>query len=86
MTARRLVRGRAAHRLRAPWSRPWAGRAEDKTDDSVWAVTCFVTRKGFRRRGISRALARATIDFARERGARALEGYPMITQPGQEVT
>ena len=65
---------------------PWAGRAEDKNDDSVWAVTCFVTRVGFRRRGISRALARAAVDFARERGARALEGYPMITHPGQEVT
>jgi GNAT superfamily N-acetyltransferase len=52
----------------------------------VWAVTCFVTRAGFRRRGISGALARATVDFARERGARALEGYPMITQPGQEIT
>ena len=23
---------------------PWEGRAEDKTDDSVWAVTCFVHR------------------------------------------
>ena len=65
---------------------PWAGRAEDKTDDSVWAVTCFVTRTGFRRRGISRALAHATVDFARKRGARALEGYPMITQSGQEIT
>lgn len=46
----------------------------------------FITRKGFRRRGISRALARASIDFARQRGASALEGYPMITQPAQEVT
>jgi GNAT superfamily N-acetyltransferase len=64
---------------------PWDGRAEDKTDNSVWAVTCFVTRAGFRHRGVSRALARATVDFARERGARALEGYPMITQPGQEI-
>jgi GNAT superfamily N-acetyltransferase len=65
---------------------PWAGRAEDKTDDGVWAVTCFVTRPGFRRRGVSRALARAAVDFARQRGARALEGYPMITQPGQQIT
>jgi GNAT superfamily N-acetyltransferase len=56
---------------------PWEGRQEDKSDDSVRAVTCFVTRKGYRRCGISRALARAAIDFARERGARALEGYPM---------
>ena len=61
-------------------------RGEDKDDASVWAVTCFVTRAGFRRRGISRALARAAVDFARERGARALEGYPMITEPGQDVT
>ena len=65
---------------------PWVGRAEDKTDDSVWAVTCFVTRAGFRRRGVSRALARAAVDFARERGARAVEGYPMITEPGKEIT
>ena len=65
---------------------PWEGRSEDKTDDSVWAVTCFVTRTGFRRRGISRALARAAVDFARQRGARAIEGYPMIAQRGQEVT
>jgi GNAT superfamily N-acetyltransferase len=65
---------------------PWAGRAEEKTDDSVCAVTCFVTRAGFRRRGISRALARAAVDFARQRGARALEGYPMLTQAGHEIT
>jgi GNAT superfamily N-acetyltransferase len=64
---------------------PWDGRAEDKTDEGSWAVTCFVTRSGFRRRGISRALARAAVDFARRRGAHALEGYPMITQAGQEV-
>jgi GNAT superfamily N-acetyltransferase len=56
---------------------PWEGRDEDKADDSVWAVTCLFTRVGFRRRGVSRALARAAVDFAREHGARALEGYPM---------
>jgi GNAT superfamily N-acetyltransferase len=64
----------------------WSGRQEDKADDSVWAVTCFVTRKGYRKRGITYALATATIGFAREQGARALEAYPMITPPGQEIT
>ena len=59
---------------------PWEGRAEDKTDDSVWAVTCLFTRAGFRKRGVSRALARAAVDFARDRGARAIEGYPMTTK------
>ncbi len=65
---------------------PWRGRAEDKDDDGVWAVTCFVVRKGYRGRGLTYPLARATIDFARSRGARALEAYPMITQPGREIT
>jgi GNAT superfamily N-acetyltransferase len=59
---------------------PWDGRAEDKADESVWAVTCLFTRAGFRKRGVSRALARAAVDFARERGARAVEGYPMTTK------
>jgi len=59
---------------------PWEGRSEDKLDESVWAVTCFVVRTGFRRRGIGSALARAAVEFARTRGARALEGYPMTTK------
>jgi GNAT superfamily N-acetyltransferase len=59
---------------------PWEGRDEDKTDGSVWAVTCLFTRAGFRKRGVSRALARAAVDFARERGARAIEAYPMTTK------
>ncbi len=58
---------------------PWEGREEDRADATVWAVTCLFTRAGFRRRGVSRALARAAVDHARERGARAVEGYPMTT-------
>ena len=59
---------------------PWEGRTEDKDDGSVWVVTCFVTRTSFRRRGITHALARAAVDFAQQRGARALEGYPITTK------
>ncbi|WP_182526133.1 GNAT family N-acetyltransferase [Nocardioides dongkuii] len=58
---------------------PWLGRAEDPADESVWAVTCLLTRAEFRKRGVSRALARAAVGFARDRGARALEAYPMTT-------
>lgn len=65
---------------------PWKDRYQDRDDDSVWAVTCFVTRVGFRRQGLTYPLATATVEFARERGAFALEGYPMITNPGEEVT
>ena len=65
---------------------PWSGRDEDKDDAGIWAVTCMIVRKGFRGRGLTYHLARATVDFARERGARALEAYPMLTQPGKEIT
>lgn len=64
---------------------PWKGRVEDKTDSSVWAVTCFAIRPGFRRQGVSYALARAAVAFARQRGARALEGYAMIPESGKDV-
>ncbi|HEX9040993.1 MAG TPA: hypothetical protein VF838_08180 [Trebonia sp.] len=30
-------------------------------DDGVWSVTCLVVRKGYRRRGITYALAAATV-------------------------
>jgi GNAT superfamily N-acetyltransferase len=65
---------------------PWVGRDEDKADDTVWAVTCIFTRAGSRRRGVGYALVRAAVDFARRRGARALEGYPMVTDPGSDIT
>jgi ribosomal protein S18 acetylase RimI-like enzyme len=58
---------------------PWDGRDEDKADDTVWAVTCFCIRAGFRRAGVGDALARAAVEHARARGARAIEGYPMVT-------
>lgn len=72
----RLLRGRT----------PWTGRSEDKHDEGVWSVTCFLVRKGYRGRGITYALAAATIGYARDSGARALEGYPMIVPPGKEIT
>jgi GNAT superfamily N-acetyltransferase len=64
---------------------PWEGRPEDRSDGSVWAVTCVFARAGFRRQGIGYALARAAVDFARARGARALESYPMIMDRGTGV-
>lgn len=55
----------------------WDGRDEDRTDSTVWAVTCVFVRAGFRKQGVSRTLVQAAVGFAQGRGARALEGYPM---------
>lgn len=65
---------------------PWIRKTEDETDASVWAVTCFITRRGFRNRGLTYLLAQAAVDFARARGARAIESYPMITHKGKVIT
>jgi GNAT superfamily N-acetyltransferase len=64
---------------------PWEGRDEDKDDETVWAVTCLFTRAGHRRRGVSYALAESAVDHARRAGARALEAYPMVMEPGQSM-
>lgn len=64
---------------------PWEGRNEDRSDETVWSVTCVLVRAGFRGRGIAYALAAATVDHARVRGARALEAYPYRSEVG-EVT
>jgi GNAT superfamily N-acetyltransferase len=80
------VEPRTAYRRLLNSNVPWAGRTEDKADDGVWALACFAVRAGFRRRGLTYALAAAAVEFARERGAKALEGYPIVPRPGQEVS
>jgi GNAT superfamily N-acetyltransferase len=64
----------------------WAGRDEDKTDEGVWAITCTVTRTPYRRQGFSHQMIAAAVEFARDGGARAVEGYGMLTEPGKEIT
>jgi GNAT superfamily N-acetyltransferase len=64
----------------------WAGRDEDRDDGSVWSVTCFVTRKGYRRQGIGTALVQAAVGFARDRGATAVEGYPLLPRADGRVS
>jgi GNAT superfamily N-acetyltransferase len=63
---------------------PWSGRSEDRQDAGVWAITCFVTRTGFRRRGVSRALVDAAVRHARAGGAHAVEGYP-VAEPSSRA-
>lgn len=55
------------------------GSSEPLDDPSVWSVTCFVVRVGFRRRGVSSALLAAAVDHARASGARVIEAYPVDT-------
>ncbi|NQX30022.1 GNAT family N-acetyltransferase [Microbacteriaceae bacterium VKM Ac-2854] len=54
-----------------------AGSVDPLDDASVWAVTCFVVPVGHRKQGVSKALLDAAVQFARENGARVVEGYPV---------
>jgi GNAT superfamily N-acetyltransferase len=55
-------------------------RTIPKVDDRpVWSVVCFVVRPGHRRQGVAGALLGGAVDYARSRGAVALEGYPVDT-------
>jgi GNAT superfamily N-acetyltransferase len=53
-------------------------------DVPVWSVVCFLVRVGYRRKGVARALLDGAIAFARDRGAPALEAYP-VEPAGQRV-
>ena len=55
---------------RSPISKP-----VDKTP--VWSITCFVIHKDHRGEGVAKALVEGAVDYAREQGAIAVEGYPV---------
>jgi len=47
--------------------------------EAVWVVNCFVVAKTARRTGVAGALLDAAVAYAREHGARIVEGYPADT-------
>lgn len=54
-----------------------------KLDDRpVWSIVCFFVSRSHRRQGLSRALIRAAVDYAADRGATLVEGYPVERAPG----
>ena len=59
---------------------------ERADDSSVWAITCFVVRTGFRRRGVATALVAAAVDWARQHDARLIEGYPVDTAAREKTS
>ncbi|WP_439030790.1 GNAT family N-acetyltransferase [Gordonia terrae] len=53
-------------------------------DLPVWSVWCIRVRPGHRKKGISHALLRGAVDYARSNGAPAIEGYP-VDNKGEKV-
>ncbi|MEC5199865.1 GNAT superfamily N-acetyltransferase [Arthrobacter sp. PL16] len=53
-------------------------------DSDVWSIWCIRVRPGHRGQGISHHLLKGAVQFALDRGAPAIEGYPVDNQ-GQKV-
>ncbi len=46
-------------------------------DRPVWSIVCFFVDRRYRRRGLSVALIEGAVNYARKKGARIIEGYPV---------
>ena len=53
-------------------------------DLDVWAIWCVRVRPGHRGQGIARVLIAGAVDYARQHGAPAVEGYP-VENRGEKV-
>ena len=46
-------------------------------DQPVWSVSCFFIAKRYRRKGLSVKLLKATLAYAKKKGAKIVEAYPL---------
>jgi GNAT superfamily N-acetyltransferase len=51
----------------------------------VWSIVCFFVIKEFRKKGIMLELLRGAVEYARQHGAKAVEGYPIDLQSSKLV-
>jgi GNAT superfamily N-acetyltransferase len=69
---------------RDEYPRVQRARAMKPIDDRpAWAISCFFVRRTARGRGVTKALLREAVAFARRHGATLIEGYPVDTSAGR---
>ena len=78
------VVGWAAVHRRADTSFSTSRRIPHVDDLDVWSLWCVRVRPGHRGEGISHALVKGAVEFARESGAPAIEAYP-VDNKGKKV-
>jgi GNAT superfamily N-acetyltransferase len=52
-------------------------------DRPVWSIVCFFVAKPYRDQGLTQALIRGAIDYARTNGAEIVEAYPTPPKEGR---
>jgi ribosomal protein S18 acetylase RimI-like enzyme len=54
-------------------------------DRPVWSIVCFAVSSTARGRGVARALLDAAIGYAGDKGAEAVEAYPITIDDGEAI-
>ena len=52
-------------------------------DRPVWSVVCLFIARSLRRRGVSVAILKAAVAYAKKKGATIVEGYPIEPKKGR---
>lgn len=71
--------------VRDEWGEGNKITASDAGPDT-WSVTCFFVHRSARGQGLARTLVDAAVDYARDRGARVVEGHPVDTEGQKRVS
>ena len=51
-------------------------------DNPVWSVVCFFVAKPYRRKGLTVEFLKAAVQYAKDQGAKIVEGYPVEPKKG----
>ncbi|MBN4075114.1 MAG: GNAT family N-acetyltransferase [SAR86 cluster bacterium] len=52
----------------------------DETKEQVWSVVCFFIKRSFRGQGLTNLLLNEAVAYARNHGAKYIEGYPVAPE------
>jgi GNAT superfamily N-acetyltransferase len=59
-------------------------RALKRIDDKpIWSVVCLFIDKGSRKKGVSGGILKAAVEYAKKKGAKIVEGYPIEPKKGR---
>jgi len=61
-------------------------KPDDAENERVWAATCFFVKSGYRRQGVTAALLKGGLAFARKSGARSVEACPIEPSGRMDAT
>ncbi len=53
-------------------------------DKPVWSIICFFVSKSYRHKGMTEIMIKESIDYAKDKGAKIIEAYPLRAEISKE--